>query len=215
MVKQAIFTDDSSKIFYIWGGHTSWLLPIEAPVLWHFEPDGKGSGTWTLENRPGFDSTTLQETERVESGAYVSTPTGGFVIGGFSSKYTSLEPRGQVAGYAAFNFTTGEWTRESSGPFSSGGTLYGATATFVPNFGPNGLVLLLGGITRFEEEDSEYVDFLTLHFFDPVTRDWHSQTTTGEAPSGRLYHCAAGVVGTNGTFDMLVETPIPSGTISH
>src|SRR5690242_20575206 len=96
MVKQSIFTDESEGIFYIWGGHTSWHVPIGDPVLWHFEPDGRGGGSWTTQSPNDARSTTLEDAERVESGAYVTAHDAGFVIGGQSSEWTSLEPRGNI-----------------------------------------------------------------------------------------------------------------------
>jgi hypothetical protein len=107
-----------------------------------------------------------------------------------------------LVGYAVFNFTTREWTRESNGPYSSDGTLYGATATFAPIFGSNGLIFVLGGQSGFRDYDQEYVTFQRVHFLDPATREWQFQVTTGEAPSGRFYHCSVGVASTSGTFEM-------------
>ncbi|KEY67775.1 hypothetical protein S7711_04093 [Stachybotrys chartarum IBT 7711] len=191
MVKQSVFTDKTAEIFYVWGGIST--ADVGDPVLWHFEPDGEGGGSWTTEAPGASRSTSFRDAERVESGAYVSTKDAAFVFGGLSNEHTSLEPKGNVAGYVAFNFTTQEWNRESSGPYSSDATLYGATATFMPDFGPNGLIIVLGGVSQYGDEDAEYIDFRTVHLFDPIARDWHSQVTTGEAPSARNYHCTAGV----------------------
>ncbi|KAH7311625.1 hypothetical protein B0I35DRAFT_411798 [Stachybotrys elegans] len=205
MTKQSIITNTSSGSFYSWGGHSSWFADIEAPVLWRFDTDGEGGGSWSLESA-GSRSSSFVDIERTHSAAYASTPDAGFVFGGQSTTLTSLEPRGYVAGYSYWNLTTGEWNVDSSGPYTDDGTLYGGTATYVPTFGPNGIIVVLGGVNNFEAEasDTEYVDFRTVHFIDPVTRRWYSQPTTGGAPSARHYHCAAGAESTNGTFEIFI-----------
>jgi hypothetical protein len=198
MRNQAIFTDEKNGVFYPWGGHTSWFADIGDPELIHFRADGKGGGEWVEDN----PSNTFKNAERVESSAYASTPDGGFAFGGSSAANTSKEPKGNVAGFVSFNFTTKEWTSDSSAPYSSDGSLYGGTATFVPTFGPNGIIILLGGMTQAKTSDVKYLDFRTLYFIDPVTRDWNYQVTTGDTPSGRYHHCATGVASSNGTFEM-------------
>jgi hypothetical protein len=196
MTKQSLFTDESSETFYTWGGHTSWHAKIGTPVMMQFKPDGKGSGSWTTDRI----SDTLSNAERVESGAYVSSGNAGFVFGGSSTELTSQEPKGDVSGYVMFNFTTKEWVSDDRAPYSSSGTIFGATATFAPDFGPNGMIALLGGMT--DHFSFKYASFQTVYLLDPVTREWFSQSTSGPAPSGRHYHCATGVASTNGTFEM-------------
>ncbi|KFA47531.1 hypothetical protein S40293_02131 [Stachybotrys chartarum IBT 40293] len=204
MVKQAIFTDESTGRFFIWGGHTTVDYSIGDPILWYFTPDGNGGGNWTVGDPSTGSSITSRDSERAESSAYSNANGAGFAFGGLSTRATSLEPRGNLVGYAVFNFTTREWTRESNGPYSSDGTLYGATATFAPIFGSNGLIFVLGGQSGFRDYDQEYVTFQRVHFLDPATREWQFQVTTGEAPSGRFYHCSVGVASTSGTFEIFV-----------
>ncbi|KFA73897.1 hypothetical protein S40288_10543 [Stachybotrys chartarum IBT 40288] len=190
MVKQAIFTDESTGRFYIWGGHTTVDYSIGDPILWYFTPDGNGGGNWTMGDPSTGSSITSRDSERAESSAYSNANGAGFAFGGLSNRATLLRAEGKLG-----------W---SNGPYSSDGTLYGATATFTPIFGSNGLIFVLGGQSGFRDYDQEYVTFQRVHFLDPATREWQFQVTTGEAPSGRFYHCSVGVASTSGTFEIFV-----------
>ncbi|KAG7143361.1 Kelch repeat-containing protein like [Verticillium longisporum] len=206
MVKEAIFTHEASNSFYIWGGHVPYdAAPVPTNQLWRFSSDGDGGGTWNPET-PGNPSTYTSLT-RSQGGAYVSTPDAAFWFGGLETPGTSGGPRGYVPGYLSFNFTTKSWANETNSPWSSYGTLYGGDAHYVPTFGPNGIVILIGGSTwdMTGSGSMGYLDMQNLTFFDPVTREWHSQTTSGEAPLRREWFCVAGAESTNGTYEIVVH----------
>lgn len=105
-----------------------------------------------------------------------------------------------VAGHVAFDFDTKAWSREARAPYTSDGGLFGGTATYVPGFGPNGIILILGGVSG--ENEDEYPTFRRLHFMDPVTGQWFAQETSGDVPDERTTHCSVGVQGHNGTYEM-------------
>ncbi|PNH75883.1 hypothetical protein VD0001_g1664 [Verticillium dahliae] len=206
MVKEAVFTHEASNSFYIWGGHVPYdAAPVPTNQLWRFSSDGDGGGTWNPET-PGNPST-YTSLRRSQGGAYVSTPDAAFWFGGLETPGTSGGPRGYVPGYLSFNFSTKSWTNETNSPWSSYGTLYGGDAHYVPTFGPNGIVILIGGAAwdMTGSGSMGYLDMQNLTFFDPVTREWHSQTTSGEAPLRREWFCVAGAESTNGTYEIVVH----------
>ncbi|KAM0327209.1 hypothetical protein ACHAQA_006343 [Verticillium albo-atrum] len=206
MVKEGIFTHQSSNSFYIWGGHVPYnAAPVPTNQLWRFSTDGEGGGTWNPET-PGNPST-YTSLIRSEGGAFVSTPDAGFWFGGRQDVGTSGGPEGYVPGYLSFNFTTKSWTNETSSPWSPYGTLYGGQAEYVPTFGPNGIVILIGGSTwdMTGSGSMGYLDMQNLTFFDPVTQVWHAQTTSGTAPARREWPCTVGAEGLNGTYEIFVH----------
>lgn len=203
MMRQALFVDRSSGSFYIWGGHTPNGAPIPDPELWRFSADGEGAGSWTTEVPSNPDE--FERLQRSEGCAYVSTPDSGFCFGGDDPfRWASRDPAGPVPGYVQFNFTTQTWRNETRAPWSPYGTTYGGQAVYIDSFGPNGLVMLLGGGTPAIGADRN-IGFLSMQnvtFMDPVTKEWYWQRTTGTAPSARQQHCAVGVAGPNNTFEM-------------
>ncbi|KAF6838715.1 kelch repeat protein [Colletotrichum plurivorum] len=210
MMRQAIFTDKSSNAFYIWGGFASYDGKPPDPQLWKFDTDSKGGGAWSTEIKPGHDAFT--KLTRSQGGVYVSTPDSGFYFGGFSQKTSDPNPNGPVPGYLQFNFTSRAqaWTNSTDKvPYSQYGTIVGGAAHYVSSFGPNGLVMLFGGGEHIigdgqASDNVGYLSFGTLYFMDPVTKVWYSQKTSGTAPSPRMWHCAVGAEGSDGTYEIFI-----------
>ncbi|KAF3351459.1 hypothetical protein VD0002_g4822 [Verticillium dahliae] len=201
--RQALFTDKSTGSFYIWGGHMSWGAPVTKKELWRFTADSSGGGGWTTRIPANPDS--FSELRRTEGGAFCNTPDSAFHFGGVATRATDVNYSGPAPGFIHINFTTQAWTNYTEGPWSAFRTIYAASAEYVPTFGPNGLIMLLGGETRElggSSGNRGLLDFRNLTFMDPVTRDFHSQQTTGNAPSGRIFHCSVGVEGKNGTYEI-------------
>ncbi|KAL1881907.1 hypothetical protein Daus18300_000961 [Diaporthe australafricana] len=80
-------------------------------------------------------------------------------------------------------------------------TLVNARAEYAP-FGPNGLILLLGGTSG--DSPSGLVDFTNITFYDPVTKQFFSQQATGTIPTGRQRFCSVGVTGPNKTYEVFM-----------
>lgn len=202
MMRQSLFKRGRTNSFYIWGGHTPYSAPVPNRELWRFNADGEGGGSWGPEtpSNPSF----FRALQRSEGGAFVSTPDAGFHFGGLSSSSTSIAAAGHVPGYVVFNYTTQSFSNETNAPWSAYGTLRGATAEYIPTFGPNGLIMLIGGSTHAlgNPEQLGMMDFQNLTFFDPVTKDWYYQSTSGTAPTRRVRHCSVGVGSPNGTYEM-------------
>lgn len=175
-------------------------------MQWKFTADGRGSGTWikiTAENPQ-----TLEGFPRSEHGAFITAGDSGFYIGGMASGWT--EPRADsqpISGMISFNMTNKQWRQDSTtGLISTYGTLVGGTAQFAPGFGPNGLIFVLGGATYTLAPNSRPPDgwneFSVVRFFDPVSKIWYSQKTTGTAPNPRQYSCSVGMQAAKGRYEM-------------
>ncbi|KKY29870.1 putative kelch repeat protein [Diaporthe ampelina] len=80
-------------------------------------------------------------------------------------------------------------------------TLVNAQAEFAP-FGPNGLILLLGGTSG--DSPTGLVNFVNVTFYDPITRQLFSQQATGTIPTGRQRFCSVGVPGPDNTFEVFL-----------
>ncbi|KAF9872633.1 kelch repeat protein [Colletotrichum karsti] len=209
MMRQAIFDfqDNSTSAIYIWGGFRSYDGNVPSAALWKFNPDGSGGGSWNTEIKPGHS--TFVNFERSQGGAFVSTPGAGFYFGGYSQATSDPTPAGPVPGYLKFNFTDNAqaWTNHTTAPYSQYGTLGGAAAHYVPNFGDNGLVMVLGGGNYplgSSSDNTPLLAFDDIHFMDPVTDVWYSQKTSGTAPAPRQWHCAVGAQGQNNTYEIFV-----------
>lgn len=48
--------------------------------------------------------------------------------------------------------------------------LWGSEAIYVPNYGPKGLIFIIGGLSGRGTSQPEYLSFRTLHFLDPITK---------------------------------------------
>lgn len=81
----------------------------------------------------------------------------------------------------------------------------------VPGFGTDGLLVMFGGQSTspdlyqpgtFSNANPEFIASDNITIYDPVSKIWHSQVTTGEHPSPRDSFCAVGVQGVNGTYEM-------------
>lgn len=83
------------------------------------------------------------------------------------------------------------------------GSLNNGRAEYVPQFGPNALVFLLGG-TAFDKslQADHLLDFGNITFFDPKTRQLMWQATSGDIPRPRQTVCMVGVVGSAGTYKL-------------
>lgn len=173
MQSGGLFVDTGGNgAFYTYGGiHAAVYSPPSREDLWKFRADGNGSGTWITETPSNANF--FNDMIRTSLGAWTSTPDAGFWIGGISDARSTREEadRGPISGILSYNFTNNEWRNDSSAGLSPDGTLTGASATFVPSFGANGLIVLLGGSSRYDQEGVGHQPMDDIRFFDPVTRE--------------------------------------------
>ncbi|KXH68951.1 kelch repeat protein [Colletotrichum salicis] len=204
----AMWKNNAKNTFWIWGGHRPFGTPLDEPTSWKFKADGKGRDTWSKETPA--NPTLFQELRRNEGGTFTSTPDAGFWFGGQSSGWTTSNPYSQpLPGILSYNMTTRSWANETNDACSKYGTLTGGSAIYIPTFGPNGLIIIMGSATWGLESDQAkplgWQDFSNLTFMDPVTRDCYWQKTTGNAPTPRSNFCSVGVEGNNGTYEILFD----------
>lgn len=206
-INPTVFTDTERGVFYSWAG--TWLrgLNMTATKLWKFTADGSGGGNWAP-SEPA-NPAAFNELDPGDWSAHTSTNTQGLAVGGIASGWTQLyRARNQVlGGMLTYNFKSGIWENGTVG-YSPYPTLLSGSAQFVPNYGPNGLVFVLGGYSppvggEPDIGSSTFSDLETITFFDPVTKKKYSQRTTGDIPpSPRDRFCVSGLQSTEGGYEM-------------
>ncbi|KAK3342431.1 hypothetical protein B0H65DRAFT_540097 [Neurospora tetraspora] len=156
---EALWTDPSGEAFYVFGGRAPRGVGRERLAkdgIWKFTVDGAGGGTWALEEPSNLNM--LKSLTLMNRAAYATSHTSsgsiGFSIGGTANNNTDpdfhltgaqFKP---IAGMVSYDMKTK--TLSKSGfqmAIPPTGTLRDARAEYVPHFGPNGLVFVLGGVT--------------------------------------------------------------------
>ncbi len=204
-----LWTDTAAGVFYSWGGRWPNGRNMSKAALWKFTVDGKGGGTWSLEE-PG-NPTLFNGLHPVQYGAFANTNDTGFVIGGVSHFWTepdhpSADP---IPGMATFDMKTKIWKNGTTNfsPYG-GGTLNQASAAYMEAFGDDGLIITLGGYApvlggNLNDSDGPPLDLRTLTFFNPQTKTTYTQIATGEIPpTPRGQACTAVFPTADGGYDM-------------
>jgi len=202
MMRGALITDPASESFYVWGGATSYESRMPQADLWKFEADGEGGGTWKSELPE--NSGTFTELARSSGNSVANIPGAAFIFGGSASAVTDPSRRGPTPGFLEVNFTSSIWTNYTDSPEEDrASAVRGGAAVYVPTFGTNGLIVLLGGRDQLAPgQGGSFVSMQNVTFMDPVTRTWYKQPTSGVGPTDRMWHCAVGVESKNKTFEM-------------
>lgn len=206
---QAMWPDSEGQSFYIWGGHSNHgreTNMLTTQQIWRFVADGKGGGAWTKEipdNLGAYNGFQL-----TELGAWTTAHNTGFWLGGSASGWTQnfRASNQNVPGMVSFNMTTKTFRNDTTPDVSEQGTILGGQAQYVPRFGPHGLIAVFGGTAQpvLEGGPTSYRDFRNLTFFDPVTKDWYWQMTTGTTPTPRENSCVFGAESVGGTYEIFV-----------
>ena len=203
-----LWLDAYQNSFYAYDGSTSEADGIIAQpganALWQFFPDGAGSGTWNSVSAPS--NTNFSQLSRCYAAAFDSGEGLGFALGGVQDGqtikgYTEAYP----AGLVIYNTSSETWLNVSTLGYSSDGTSERAAAHFVPSFGPNGLLFVLGGQIGYSEI---YVDTQSVNFFDPVSQQWKIQAVSGTPPPPSADSCVVGAPGDNGTYEVGQHFPV-------
>ncbi len=205
---QAIWTDTAAGVFYVWSGKWIRGANMSDNALMKFTPDNRGGGSWSEETPANPDL--FKSLHQSEWGAYANTADTGFLIGGLASGWTEhYRAQTQVLpGMVAYNMKSKTWHNGTAG-FSPFDTIDGASAHFVPNLGPNGLVMVFGGVelpvlgANPDWEAAPAFDMRNLTFFDPVTNKAYWQVATGSIPpTPRIQTCVAGFKNPDGGYEM-------------
>ncbi|KAL2290544.1 hypothetical protein FJTKL_15608 [Diaporthe vaccinii] len=193
---QAIWTDESTNSFWIWGGAAADGTPPPPDQTWQFSADGNGGGSWNL--KPPSNPRIFNELSRPVGCAHTQGDGVGYCMGGLltSQSNASVGSDTAVAGLVSFGMSSSVWTNTSIER-----TLVNAQAEYAP-FGPNGLILLLGG--TLGDSPPTLIDFINITFYDPITKQFFSQPATGTIPTGRQRFCSVGVPGPDNTFEVFL-----------
>lgn len=210
MDQQIYWTDTPINTFYTWGGKAVGSAAPPANELWLFNADtGTGGGTWS--QVPQGDFRDFAKLKRPVGAAFTQAGHVGYALGGQVTSKTDPSIQKEDPGYAlpsivSFDFQTNNWTNVSTAGYQGygSGTRLNGRAEYVP-FGPNGLLLFLGGAESpvdATDESIAQVSWNVLWLYDPVTRKWYSQATTGKLPPQMERACSVGVEGPNNTYEM-------------
>jgi hypothetical protein len=201
------WVDEKRNRVYTYGGEYSYLNPWVGPAsipleeLWTFEPSGD-SGTWV--NIDQSFSIVWNSLTRPSEGAATFGSIGGFNLGGYhnsrSSQKTNIGGTIPSPGLQFYNFTDLSWTNNSALGYSDDGTSSFSTITWVPTWGPAGLLVAVGGESDFNLADNSgasYVPMNNISVFEPLTQTWYRQTATGDIPQQRGQACMVSVGSSN------------------
>ncbi|KAE9573762.1 hypothetical protein CGMCC3_g10181 [Colletotrichum fructicola] len=178
--------------------------------LWKFTADGQGGGSWAIDENLNQGQADFH---RSHGGAFTSASNSAFYIGGMEETTTAIKPDmpngGYMSGFVSFNFTSSSqdrvWRNTTEAPYSKSKTLYAASAQYIPKFGSQGLIMILGGAhydAASTKSNDNAMDIVWL--MDPVTRTWYSQQTTGDSPPARRWSCTVGAKSLNDTYEIFI-----------
>lgn len=202
-----LWADESTGRLYRWGGARSGNQRVRAnnATLWYFEPD-KNKGKWSEQSPSNKD--TFEEILAGAGGASAACGGKGLAAGGHAFQSTDARLDSNVVplpGIVTYDFVSRAWSNETTVPVHApSGTFNLADGVCVPELTSEPLFLVLGGAdtTAVSHRENELRSFGNITFYNPVDNTWHSQEARGDVPQGRDLFCAAGVSGSNGTYEM-------------
>lgn len=205
-----LWANTRNDAFYSWGGRFPGgknMTDDKRP--WKFTADGNGGGSWEAVDASNKDL--LNRLHPTEYGAVVNTDTVGFVIGGVSDAWTETNhpTADPIPGMVAFDMDRNLWQNGTVNfsPFGAG-TLNQAVAEYLSSFGPNGLIIVMGGYAPsitgdLNKSDGTPLDFRNLTFFNPLSKQSYWQIATGDIPpTPRGRACTAVFPTPDGGYDM-------------
>jgi hypothetical protein len=142
-------------------------------------------------------------------GAYTTCHGVGYYLGGYGERRTddrftdgSYVER-PLDGLLTYNMTTQKWTNESTKALDY--ATWSGKATCIPSIGSSGLLIFMGGakvkMPAFGNV-SDPVSFTNITIYDPSSKEWYYQQTSGVSPDPRVEFCSVGVQGPNSTYEM-------------
>ena len=181
----------------LFGNHPS--LPPQS--IWSFKPDGTGSGSWNEVISP--DASALNGITQPFKGLTAYGPDSAWYLSGYPAQdgYHWTSAMQWLPGIAEFDMASKSFTNLSAAEYNINGTVIAGAMHYVPSFGQQGMILVMGGIT-LPYNMNGLVGFETVSVYDPAKKEWFNQTTTGFWPSPREGFCVAGIQSTNNTYEM-------------
>ncbi|MCJ1327770.1 hypothetical protein MMC10_004445 [Thelotrema lepadinum] len=207
---ESLWPGPDGASFYSFGGDPSNSIgdPVqEVPVdLWQFNTQ-----TWNqVQGQKGLPQV------RPAGGSSASSVGSGYILGGFQGNdFDSQGDLWPMPGLVSYNMTSNSWSNSSSAAISEFGTVINGGLHFVPNFGPEGILIAVGGESTgaidspWIEDGQRLAPFTNISIYDVITDTWYWQTATGatgpdEIPPNGTMFCMTGVQSSQGTYEILV-----------
>ena len=213
LITQVLWSDGSGTSFYANSGGINFAgNPDDLPdkpsnELWKFTPSDN-QGTWDLIGPKSTGNFT--NLVRNYNGIYVSGAGLGFSLGGVENSATNdtIFDDDFIATPGVVMFNTSAESQErynvSSTGYSQTGVAINGAGHFVPSFGPNGLLVVLGGYIDDQETLAGF-DFVSM--FEPTLQQWATQAASGSKPTPLHNPCVVGAQGDNGTYEVDGKLP--------
>ncbi|KAL8828181.1 MAG: hypothetical protein Q9170_006711 [Blastenia crenularia] len=209
---QSLWHDETDDSLWAFGGEISILESINPDLgIWNLKLNGGGGGTWT--QKADFrGSPWNQGITRPLGAAGRSSNNTGLLLGGYSSARSSpltgdLVDFVPTPGLLTYDFGNGTWANVANIPHVSTSKAIEWSAMELVPFGPNGLMIVIGGETSnltgyAPGEQGRTMAQITV--FEPVTLRFYEQTATGDkVPTPRNRFCTAGVgYSTTGSYEI-------------
>ncbi|KAK8209585.1 hypothetical protein IWZ01DRAFT_323890 [Phyllosticta capitalensis] len=188
-----LYTGFSGLRYY--SGAAGW--PMELTV---FKTDGEGGGTWATALNASTNA--FNDMIRPMHPAVAAGNGKGYALGG-TTPVNDTETEIMAGGMLSFDFET-KLFRNSTVQIHGGYTSL-ANMVYVPQFGEEGIFVLIGGAFTQGPYDIDWYSNGEIYVMDAKTEVFYSQNTTGVTPpSGREEFCTAVVASTNETVEIFM-----------
>jgi hypothetical protein len=180
------------------------LLPPKS--IWSFKPNDSGVGDWNevLNSTAAVWSSIV----RPFDGLQAQGSDRAWYLGGYASPQAYELSSTPMYGMTEFDMASHALTKGPSPGDSQNFTIVKGAMLYVPLFGPEGLLVVMGGY-RESYGSRQLLDFGTVFIYDPAKQQWFNQETTGTAPAPREEFCSAGLKSINATYEMWVPIARP------
>ena len=207
---------DGDDSVYSFGGSRS-LIPNESistnggSQLWKFTDPN-----WSqVSDSPSEDSPTFNHISPAWAASAWANGVG-YALGGFVGDIRHGDNGNLVqptTGLLSYNSTSNIWSNDSTVPAITLCGLMGNQMLFASGFGPEGVLITLGGQFtgpgNWTNMGDNFIPFSNISVYDIVSKAWFWQSASGYAgptdiPPSRAFFCAAGVQSTQGSYEIFV-----------
>ena len=184
---------------YSQGDDISTSMPSE---LWSFEA-GSTTIEWTQNTDPsanGLPSDSLGPF----APAYAFSNSTLYCFGDVALLY-DLPNMTVLSGLVTQDFSSQTWENNTAQIPNQSPFRTESRAVFVPNFGDQGFLLVVGGESppteaSFYQEGDWMVDMSIITLYEIATEAWYTQRATGDIPPPRSVFCAVGSASSDGQY---------------